>query len=286
MELVQAHTITPAPESVQNYSGRGHVQVERINGRSVVTRLSATSPLKLLNPRTNSDCAWIFTSTYGGGLLGGDSIRMEVDVAAGARCLLSTQASTKIYRTTGKPSRQELFVSVDDGAIVVSAPDPIVCFAHSKYQQRQRFILSPESGLVMIDWFTSGRLAREERWAFDRFDSRTDVFIDDRCIFRDAVRLDPADGALDGPMRMGMVNCYATIVVAGKPVKQQAEELIRFVASQPAPGQTLLFSVSRISEGVVLRVAGRQTETVSHWIRERLGFVANLVGQDPWARKC
>jgi urease accessory protein len=283
MELVQAQTSPSAVESVENHSARGNVLIERIAGRSVVTRLSATSPLKLLNPRANGDCAWVFASTYGGGLLGGDSIRLDVDVAPAASCLLSTQASTKIYRTTGKASRQELLVTADNGAIVVSAPDPVVCFAGAIYQQRQRFILAPDARLVMIDWFTSGRHARGERWAFHRFDSRAEVFIEDRCVFRDALLLDPADGALTDPIRMGLIDCFATIVLVG--LNDREGELLQYVSAQPARQESLLFAASPIENGVVLRVAGRQTETVGRWIRDRLGFVADLVGQDPWARK-
>src|SRR5262249_7123893 len=159
-----------------------------------------------------------------------------------------------IYRTIGPPARQELIVTADEGAIIVSAPDPLVCFARSNYLQRQRFLLNPSAGLVMIDWMTSGRRARGERWAFDRYESQTDVIVGDHSIFRDSVLLDPHDGPIDGAMRMGLVDCFATILVAGKPVEYFARLLLQFIASQPAREESLIFAASPIESGVVLRV--------------------------------
>ena len=43
--------------------------------------------------------AWAYAATYGGGLVGGDSVSMRVEVGAGASALVATQASTKVYRS-------------------------------------------------------------------------------------------------------------------------------------------------------------------------------------------
>src|SRR5688572_3469687 len=79
--------------------GVGQIEVTRAAGRSRVTRAYATSPLRLLTPRNHGDAAWIYAASYGGGLLGGDRVQLSVQVANGARAFLSTQASTKIYRS-------------------------------------------------------------------------------------------------------------------------------------------------------------------------------------------
>ena len=51
-----------------------------VRGVTVLTRASATSPLKLLNPRNAGASAWVYAATYGGGLVGGDSLSMRVEV--------------------------------------------------------------------------------------------------------------------------------------------------------------------------------------------------------------
>jgi urease accessory protein len=261
------------------------VELSNVRGRTVVTRASARSPFKLLTPQTRGDSAWVFVSTYGGGLVGGDSVRMDVRAGANTRCLLSTQASTKVYRTLGPTSRQQLHVRAEAGAIVMSAPDPVVCFAGSKFEQTQRFDLDPDASVIAIDWLTSGRRARGERWAFHRYQSHTEAVLGGRCIFRDTICLDPSDGPIVSSMRMGPIDCFATVLVIGEALRQQVERLLRFVSAQSASGSPVLFAASPIHTGLVIRVAARDTEAVARWIRERLDFVPEFLGNDPWSRK-
>jgi urease accessory protein len=284
--LAAAAVTQPAQE---RSDGRGHVEVAAVRGRTVVTRSSASSPLKFLTPHTRGmSSAWIVTSTYGGGLLGGDAISLNLVAGPGTRCVLGTQASTKVYRSGGgATSRQALHAVIDTGAVLISAPDPIVCYAGSRYEQSQRFDLARGAGLVMIDSLTSGRRARGERWAFERYQSRTEVNFDDRCVFRDAVALDPCDGPIESAARMGLCECFASVIVAGEPLREQAAAILDFVNGQPiSRNLRLMFSASAFEQGVVLRVGGRETETVGAWIRDRLRFVTELVGHDPWSRKC
>lgn len=277
--LVEEGTHTPL-------SGVGSIRIERHRDASIVSRSSATSPLKLLSPRTHGPAAWIFAGTYGGGLVGGDTISLQLSAGAGTTALLSTQASTKVFRSAGLPCQQELDASIGAGATLVCLPDPLVCFAQSSYQQRQRFELQSSSNLILLDWITSGRRARGERWAFDRYASATEIIQNNRTIFRDAIRLDPDDGPLAGPQRMGACDCFATLIFTGAAMTQHATALFDFIHSQPVSDDAaILFSASPLPGGVVCRIAGRETELVGQWIHDRLSFIPPLLGQDPWQRK-
>jgi urease accessory protein len=266
--------------------GRGELEFTRVGSRTAVTRSLASSPLRLLTPRGRGESARAFTSTFGGGLVAGDSIALDVRVGAGAACLLSTQASTKVYRSpAGVPCSQRLFVRADDDAMCVVAPDPVTCFAGAVYEQHQQFELHPGASLVMIDWMTSGRRARGERWAFDRYQTRTVISVGNRLVFRDALRLDMADGPIAAEHRMGRCDCMGLAVLIGPRLERPAADLLDWARSQPVtPGADLIFSASPLPGGAVLRVAGPATEAVGRWLRERLSFVSELLGEDFWAR--
>ena len=199
-------------------AGAGFVELRDVAGKTAITRCRADSPLRLLTPSDGASTARLIAGTYGGGLVGGDAIELTVDAGVGTRCLLGTQASTKIYRSAGAGCTQHLTVSAADDAIIASLPDPVVCFAGSRYVQGQRFDLSAGSSLVALDWFTSGRAARGERWAMNHYASRTEIIVSGRCVFLDRVELDPDDGEIGGAMRMGRVNCFATVVMVGPAV--------------------------------------------------------------------
>ncbi|HEY2366660.1 MAG TPA: urease accessory protein UreD, partial [Polyangiaceae bacterium] len=72
---------------------------EVVGDRTAITSSRARAPLKLLTPKNHGDARWTFVATYGGGLVDGDAIALDVKVGPGASALLSTQASTKVYRS-------------------------------------------------------------------------------------------------------------------------------------------------------------------------------------------
>ncbi len=75
--------------------------------------------------------AWVSTSSFGGGPVDGDDLRLDVEVAAGASALLATQASTKAYRGS---ARSEIHARVGEGATLVVLSDPLVPFAGSRVE--------------------------------------------------------------------------------------------------------------------------------------------------------
>lgn len=67
--------------------------------------------------------------------------------------------------------------SVESGGLLALLPDSVVCFATARYSQVQRFNLAPDASLVLVDWLTSGRIARGEVWNFEYFKSTNHVYI-------------------------------------------------------------------------------------------------------------
>ena len=137
--------------------------------------------MRLLPMRPPSVCAagaaHCALGSYGGGLLGGDVVDLHVTAERGATLTLTTQASTKVYKAKadGAATQQNIIASVEAGALLVVAPDPIVPFARSAYRGRQSFALEPGGSLVAVAWVGSGRASAGERWAHSVFSSRTEL---------------------------------------------------------------------------------------------------------------
>ena len=256
---------------------------------STVTRAYAESPLKWLTPGNSGSAAWVFSASYGGGLVGGDHLALDVQVDAGAAALLSTQASTKVYRSaTGASTRLAARIGAD--ALLVSLPDPVVCFAGSGYRQTQAFDLAPSGGIVALDWMASGRRGSGERWAFDGYASTTRLHIGDRLALLDAVRLDRSDGDLAA--RAGRFDVLALLLVAGDRLASEAVRLMDTVAALPVERRTgvvisagPLPGLTAAPPGCLVRLAGGRVEDVRGALRGLLDFVPGLLGDDPWARK-
>lgn len=264
-------------------AGQAALKVEIVHGLSSVTSAAASSPMKLLTPVARGKSAWAFTSSFGGGLVAGDQTQLDLSVGPGARCFLGTQASTKVYRNpAARPCSHTTKANLAAGSLLVFAPEPVQAFAEAYYTQRQEFHLAAGAGLVLADWFTSGRAARGERWAFARLESRNEIFIDGECAVLDPLLL----SSTEVPKRMGRFNCLATLVLIGAPAKSAAESVLHEVAARPVErGAGQVCSVSPVRDGILLRIAGTEVQAVRQELQQHLGFAGELLGDDPWARK-
>jgi urease accessory protein len=266
--------------------GGGGLEIDVVAGQSSVVSAWASSPLKILIPRSRGASVWAYLSSFGGGFVAGDETSLNVRLGADARAFVTTQASTKIYRNPNlSPCGHRFRADLEKGSVLILAPEPIQAFAGSSYRQRQEFHLKPGAGLVMVDWFCSGRVARGERWAFSRLQSSNQFFIDGERTLVDSLLLDPAHGPLDNAHRLGRFNCLAVVVVIGSPLAQHSARLLAEAAQPVTRGASLLLSASPLRDGVLLRMAGERVEDVTREIHQRLGFMAEILQDEPWARK-
>lgn len=268
-------------------AGRAALVVERVAGQSAVVSIRAHSPMKLLAPVSRGVSVWACTSSFGGGMVAGDQTELELIVGEGARCHVSSQASTKIYRNPkGLPCGHVTRATVGRGAMLSYVPDPVQTFSGARYAQRQEFEVGEGSGLVLVDWFGSGRAACGERWAFDHYSSRTRVRSEGQPRLMDAIHLEGGEGELEGRHRLGRFNCIAMLLVMGVPFATEAARLVEAIRQRPVVRSAdLLVSASPIEGGCLVRAASVHVEELTREIRSLLTFLPSHLGDDPWTRK-
>jgi urease accessory protein len=212
----------------------------------------------------------------------GDEVDIELGVEAGAGALLATQASTKVYRSP-RGCRQSLRATVGDAGALVVLPDPVVCFAGARYEQTARIDLATTSSLLFADIFTAGRSARGERWQFETYASRVQVFVEGRPVFHDATTLDAKAGPL--VHRMGRFDALATVYITGPAFLPLAAKVVATPSPWQRRGDLLEVISDAQGKGALLRVAGASVEGVLRTLRDRLKPLSDVLGDDPFARK-
>ncbi len=282
-----APTTAPIRQNRSHDDGYGLVELQNVGGRTRAVRALAHSPLKILNPCGSGRSAALYATTLGGGLVAGDRIHIDLRAGPDTTTLWTTQSATKVYRSyLNESCSQTLDATLADGALLVAWPDPLICFAGSIYEQSQSFHLSANASLVLVDCLTSGRRARGERWAFARYRSRNRIWVDDDLVLEDALLLDAADGALDRPFRMGRFEAFATVILAGPSIQNQAQRIFSEVESERLHRRSeFLCSASPFRTGVILRVLSQDPEAVTHYIRAKLAPIIARLDHDPFARK-
>ncbi|MBM3822245.1 MAG: urease accessory protein UreD [Verrucomicrobia bacterium] len=270
-------------------AGHASVRVERVEGLSALTSSYATSPMKMLAPKSRGPSVWVYGSSHGGGVVAGDQTRLEVEVGRGACCFAGTQASTKIYRNPALlPSTHHTQARVARGGLLVFTPETVQLFAGSSHRQTQRFELESDASLVVLDWFSCGRVACGERWEFSSYSSRNEVLLSGHGrLFLDATRIIPggdpsATGHLPGPYTV-----FATLFLDGPRLRESAALLVEDVARRPVRRRaSTLVSASRMGSGpVVLRAASTGIEDLSAELHRWLKPVFDLLEGDPWSRR-
>jgi urease accessory protein len=244
--------------------------------RSAVHRARPAGPLRLLCPRRPGPAAWIVAGNLGGGLVDGDDLSLEVTVERGATCVVTTQASTKVYRGQ---TRQRTTVRVEDAATAIVAPDPIVPFRGARFAQTTSVELAAGGSLILADTVTAGRVAHGERWSAARIDTALEVAIGGRPCLVDRLVLDG-----DAAARMRRFDALATCVMVGPCTAElAAAQLARL--ERPAPGASVVVVGSSLADGAVFRIAGERIEAVTAAVRAVIGPACLRLGALPWQRR-
>jgi urease accessory protein len=216
-------------------------------------------PLKLIAPDPHTSpgppqntVSLVFLLTYGGGLVGGDKIRLDVSLEENTRLVLVTQGSTKIFKSPARSvtSGQTLSVTIAKDASLCYLPDPTQPFAESVYEQKQTFFVDPQStsSLCVLDWVTEGRRARGESWTLWSWKGKNEVrelphedSRQSRLLLRDAVMLGDnckdsvqlGAGILDKTDGMGV---FGTLILYGPTFQALAAFFLDEFKNQPRIG--------------------------------------------------
>lgn len=283
-ERIPAGTLGPGRAPAR---GTASVEVERVAERSAITSLFSTQPVRLLAPIPHGESAWVYVSSLGGGLVCGDQTSLDIRVGPGARCHVGTQSSTKVYRNPeGRPTGHRTRAAVAEDGLLVLAPDPLQAFAGSEYRQGQRFEVTRGADLVLVDWMTSGRPARGERWAFTRYESRNEIHYGGRPWLLDNLRLDGEAGPLAGVQRLGRFECLALVAIVGGRLRKEAHRWAQEIAGRPLERRaSTLAAATPLADGSVLRFAAMDIQALTREIHAGLRFLADWLGGEPWDRR-
>jgi urease accessory protein len=156
--------------------GALRLRFDRRGSATVVAGCRYTLPLQVLAPVALDDPAAVVSMLNPtGGLVGGDRLSIDVDVAAGAHAVLTTPSATRVYRTEGEETIQSVRLAIGPHAVVEWVPDHTIPFAGSALRQTIDVELDETAGLVLVDAFSAGRIALGEAWRFSVLDSAISI---------------------------------------------------------------------------------------------------------------
>ncbi len=188
---------SPAERYATELVGRvGELQLDyaKPDHRTIITRSYCTTPWKLLPPIYLDDTGAAYTHLVNpsGGLVGGDHLSMDMNLDRDAHVLISSSSANRVYRSNGKLSEQHITIMVGPGAILEWLPEHTIPFAGSRFRQTLHATLATGATMILWDALASGRIAREERWAFTDLENEIRITTASGSSLLERYVLDPA----------------------------------------------------------------------------------------------
>ncbi len=197
-----------------------------------------------------------------GGVLAGDRLALDIEVAASARAQVTTTGATRLYRHRegAEESSQSTRIRVGDHALLEYLPDALIPYAGSRHTQSTEIVLGENATLVWWETIACGRLAMGERFAFDRLRISTRVSAA-KPILTEDYTLEPRTRSVESIARMGGYSHLASFYAfqTGRSVASWRELEDRL--NEFARDRTRSVGVGRDPE----RTAGLSVERDSTW---------------------
>ncbi|WP_210519527.1 urease accessory protein UreD [Hymenobacter terricola] len=289
----------PLPARLPKPTEWSTLAVASVRGKSRLVACKNIQPLKLLQPASPTSACHVVLSSYGGGMVAGDAIRLRISGGADTQLILSTQASTKIFRSIdGAVAEQHTVGELGENALAVVFPDPVVLQAESRYRQTQEWNIQPTALLLLVDWFHSGRMDLGERFAFTSLHSELRVRVDGRLVLLDRFAFRPEEHIAAAPANFAGYQTFFSVFLVGRPEDARFQRLAAVLKQQKMPGgasphfslsgQECVVAVTQARENVwVLRAAAHSRMALQPLCEQILAALADgeLLGYNPLGRK-
>lgn len=124
----------------------------QLEDRRSVARFEHSGPLRLLQslyPEGDAVCHNVLVHPPGG-LVGGDTLELNVNVGSGAHALITTPGATRFYRSDGEPALQTTRLTLAPNARLEWLPLEALCYSGCLAENRVTMELQP--GAEMLGW--------------------------------------------------------------------------------------------------------------------------------------
>lgn len=229
------------------------IEFKHINSNTVLTEQYSVKPLKIINPKASLNCCFCMLTNYGGGFVQGDTIVLDISCGDNTNSIVSSQANTRIYESSGIACKQEINADIRKNAFHVFINDPLVLHKGGSFNQKTTYKLSNSATLLLVDWIVAGRTENGEQYEFKEYTSDTTILIDDKPILRDKFQLSPFDMDIHSPALLGNNISFMNFYLAGNQDLEKVEILenaLNQINEQLSAEKKIKVSIDRINQNV------------------------------------
>lgn len=146
--------------------------------KTVLRRGRQFGPLTVQKPfYPEGDHCHVYLLHPPGGIVGGDSLQVDINVGPGAGVLLTSPGSTKVYRSGGRSSSAHQQLRVAPGGCLEWLPSDTILFGASDYRLSSHVELEP--GAIFSGWeiVSLGRPISGDDYGSGKFEQRLRISV-------------------------------------------------------------------------------------------------------------
>jgi len=243
------------------YTGYLELTVEKKGHRSVVSNSFFDGVLKITRPTYLPEGLPLLTLIHvGGGYVDGDSYKTEVVVGEKAKLALTTQASTKIYKSLHLGVRQEMECFLKAGSELYIKQDPLILYKDARFSQQTNVYMESTSIFYYTDIITSGWSEDGKLFQYKKLSSKIKIFIDGELQVYDHQLFIPEEENLQNLMQLEGYSHIGTLFMIHPQVDESLIEKIRIALNSINHSR---FGISTLStNGLSIRVLAFSTPDI------------------------
>lgn len=199
------------------------------------------------------------------GIAGGDQLRIDIGIGAGAQALLTTPGAGKWYRSAGAEAGQSVTLKVGAGGTAEWLPQESIVFDGAVARMRTQVDLAESARYLGVETICFGRRASGESFDRGRLHLATDIRIDGMPVWHERGHIDGGSPLLHSPIGLAGYSVCSTVLAAGIALPPEVLAACRTAASAEAGA---IWGVSALPHVFVARYLGHSTEAARLWFIE------------------
>lgn len=254
-----------SPPDQTGWQGQARLTYALEAGRCLPTQTYTRAPLRVqrpLYPEGEELCHTVLVHTAGG-LVGGDSLEVQLAAAAQAQVLVTTAAASKVYGSIAKSvASQQVTITLAPGSCLEWMPQETIVFNSAHYRQQLRVNLAP--GAIWVGWEMTrfGRSASGETFEQGEWRSQVEVRQNDQPLWLDRQGLTGGSAPLHSPNGLAGYPVVGSFAIVGYSPNPAQIAALRELWPTDQPGE---IGVTRLQSGVLCRYRGPSSQAARRW---------------------
>lgn len=255
------------------YTGYLHIEAGKKRSRSVITNSFFDGVLKITRPTyIHDDLPQLTLIHVGGGYVEGDSYYTKVVVREASRLALTTQASTKVYKSPRLGVTQTVEYVLENDSELFVKQDSLILYKEADFTQCMHVHMEASATFYYTDIITPGWSEDGQPFPYQRFVSKMKIFVDGFLEVFDHLLLQPSN-QLEPFMHLEGFTHIGTLLFIHPEVSQYfIDELRTTLAGEDSP---VRLGISMLNvKGMSLRILANSTHMIEKVFTEFDGFIS------------